>query len=247
MPVHFDPSAHPESSAQKNFWHLLLWTIVSLTALILWDASGMDRALAHVFGGSQGFPLRSNWFLVQVMHEDARRLAWALVLVLVFAIWWPFWVLRTTSRPERLQLAITTLAAVALVTSIRYASATSCPWDLNEFGGVARYVSHWTWGLADGGAGKCFPGGHASAGFAFVGGYFALRRSQPHAARVWLACALCAGTVLGFAQQMRGAHFQSHTLWTGWLCWICAWAVDVVMHLRPTHSVPDIPAVRSGS
>ena len=230
-----------ESPTLNAFWRVLFWSLVSFAALIFWDASGMDRALAHVFGNSQGFPLRKNWFLVHVMHEGARRLAWLLVLVLVMAIWWPFGVLRAASRPERLQLAITTLAALALVTGVKYTSSTSCPWDLREFGGVARYVSHWSWGLADGGSGKCFPGGHASAGFAFVGGYFALRRSQPRAARVWLICALVAGMVLGFAQEMRGAHFQSHTLWTGWLCWICAWAVDLLMHLRPTRNPSDSP------
>jgi len=32
--------------------------------------------------------------------------------------------------------------------------------------------------------------------------------------------------VLGIGQQLRGAHFMSHTLWTGWLCWMTAWLSD---------------------
>ncbi len=217
---------------------LLLWTILSLLFLITWDASGLDRPLAHAFGGIDGFPLRSNWFLVHVMHEGARRLAWVGVLILVLAIWWPFGFLAKVDRRERLQLAVTTLAGLALVTSVKYASATSCPWDLAEFGGVAHYVSHWAWGVVDGGAGKCFPGGHASAGFAFVGGYFALRNKAPHAARVWLTSALGAGLVLGLGQQLRGAHFESHTLWTGWLCWACAWAIDIGFRLPSLRRAP---------
>ncbi|MGP1692880.1 MAG: phosphatase PAP2 family protein, partial [Giesbergeria sp.] len=82
-------------------------------------------------------------------------------------------------------------------------------------------------GTVDGGSGKCFPAGHASAGFAFVGGYFALRRSRARAAWIWLGSVLVAGFALGFSQQMRGAHFQSHTLWTGWLCWTTAWLIDM--------------------
>ena len=38
--------------------------------------------------------------------------------------------------------------------------------------------------------------------------------------------ALVAGLVLGLAHQVPGAHFMSHTLWTGWLCWTTAWLAD---------------------
>jgi membrane-associated PAP2 superfamily phosphatase len=127
-----------------------------------------------------------------------------------------------------LQLALTTVLSLLVVSMLKYASMTSCPWDLAEFGGVAQYASHWALGVIDGGGGKCFPAGHASAGFAFIGGYFALRHRQPRAARLWLAGALVAGLVLGWAQQIRGAHFLSHTLWTGWICWTTGWLCDLI-------------------
>ncbi len=53
--------------------------------------------------------------------------------------------------------------------------------------------------------------------------YFGLRQSGAPSARTWLACALLAGLVLGLSQQMRGAHFMSHTLWTAWLSWSVGW------------------------
>jgi membrane-associated PAP2 superfamily phosphatase len=53
--------------------------------------------------------------------------------------------------------------------------------------------------------------------------YFSLRHSGAPSARIWLAGALLAGLVLGLAQQMRGAHFMSHTLWTAWLSWTVGW------------------------
>jgi membrane-associated PAP2 superfamily phosphatase len=31
--------------------------------------------------------------------------------------------------------------------------------------------------------------------------------------------------VLGLAQQWRGAHFMSHTLWSAAVCWMIAWLV----------------------
>ena len=50
------------------------------------------------------------------------------------------------------------------------------------------------------------------------------------AARRWLVASLLAGLVLGLAQQWRGAHFMSHTLWTGLACWLVAWAADHTRH-----------------
>lgn len=205
----------------------LWWTLGALACVVAWDAGGQDIALAHWFGSAAGFPLRDHWFLVQVLHEVARYLAWLLALLLALGVWWPRGPLRQLGMAQRFQVAASALLALAVVSAAKNLSATSCPWDLAEFGGVARYASHWALGTLDGGSGRCFPAGHASAGFAFVGGYFALRRSVPNTARRWLGAALAAGFVLGGAQQVRGAHFMSHTLWTGWLCWMTGWLCDM--------------------
>jgi membrane-associated PAP2 superfamily phosphatase len=108
------------------------------------------------------------------------------------------------------------------VPAIKRVSLTSCPWDLAEFGGAAQYVSHWRWGVGDGGAGHCFPSGHAAGAFAFLSGYFVLRPHEARWARRWLIGVLVVGALFGTAQLVRGAHYPSHTLWTAWLCWaIC--------------------------
>lgn len=31
---------------------------------------------------------------------------------------------------------------------------------------------------------------------------------------------LVVGTLFGWAQMARGAHYPSHTLWSAWLCWL---------------------------
>ena len=96
---------------------------------------------------------------------------------------WPRGFFRKLDASERLQMAVSALLSLAVVSITKNLSATSCPWDLAQFGGVARHVSHWALGVLDGGSGRCFPAGHASAGFAFLGGYFALRHKAPTAAR----------------------------------------------------------------
>ena len=64
-----------------------------------------------------------------------------------------------------------------------------------------------------------FPGGHASSGFALLVGYFIYRTTRPKRAYFFLLAALILGFAMGWAQMMRGAHFLSHTLWTGWIIW----------------------------
>lgn len=218
-------------------------TLIALAALTAWDATGGDLALARRAGSLMGFPLRSNPFMVHVMHEGARDLSWVLVIGLFASIRWPLGFLRRLSMGGRAQLALTVLASVIAVSLIKHASHTSCPWDLQEFGGVARYVSHWSWGVDDGGPGGCFPAGHASAAFAYMGGYFVLRRVSPRVAAVWLGMAVAAGFVLGVSQQLRGAHYMSHTLWTAWVCWTVGFAIDVaVTRLNPRALRPSVPA-----
>jgi membrane-associated PAP2 superfamily phosphatase len=228
---------------QRSSARFLLWTVASLALLLGWDASGLDLPMARWFGQQDGFPLREYWLLSDVLHDAARRLSWVAFAWLIAGVWWPTGVLRRMARSQRLQLALTTLLTVLVINVFKHTSLTSCPWDLAEFGGMSDYVSHWRWGIADGGGGHCFPAGHASAGFAFVGGYFVLRSGSPGHARAWLLAALGAGLVFGLAQQVRGAHFMSHTLWTGWLCWATAWAADSLLFpaFRPAASAAPGP------
>lgn len=221
-------------------------TLLALALLMTWDASGGDLWLARMAGTPMGFPWRENPFLVHVMHAGARNLSWALVIGLFAAIRWPVGILRKLATRERVQLALTVLGSVLAISLIKHFSDTSCPWDLKEFGGVARYVSHWAWGVDDGGAGGCFPAGHASAAFAYLGGYFVLRRVSGRAALVWLGTAVVAGLALGWSQQLRGAHYMSHTLWTAWVCWAVGFVIDVAV-TRLNQNLPKAAATLHAS
>lgn len=202
--------------------------LASLTFIILWELSGFDLTLAHMMGGQHGFALRNHWVLTMVLHTGAKYLAWLLILSLCLFIVWPIGALQRLTFARRTQLAVSAMIAWAFITALKSVNHTSCPWDLHEFGGVAQYVSHWVgWSHGDGGAGRCFPAGHASTGFAFLGGFFALRRELPRLAQAWVVAALSVGLLLGLSQQLRGAHFMSHTLWTGWLCWMAGWFTDI--------------------
>lgn len=197
-------------------------TGISLLVLLGWDASALDIVLARWAGGPHGFALRDTWLLDAVMHQGAKALSWLVVLGLSLAVVWPVGPLRRLEMMRRVEITVLALAAALAVALLKSASYTSCPWDLQEFGGIARHVSHWML-TPDGGPGRCFPAGHASHGFCFFGLWLVLREGQPRVAALALTLTLLAGFALGLAQQLRGAHFMSHTLWTAWICWVVSW------------------------
>lgn len=217
------------------YYRLLAWTAAFFLLLCAWDAGGLDLPMARWFGNTNGFALRDDWFVSDVLHSDARRVAWALQFGLILAIWWPVGVLRRLTRYERVGIVLGTLACLIVVSLLKDANHTSCPWELVEFGGKASYVSHWSWGIRDGGTGHCFPAGHASAAFCLISGYFWLRDKAPRAAWWWLAVTLVGGSIIAVAQQMRGAHYTSHTLWTAWICWAVSGSVYAVMRAWATR------------
>ena len=95
-----------------------------------------------------------------------------------------------------------------------------CPSDLITYGGnlpLLGLFEHIPQGTE---AGHCFPGGHASGGFALMAFFFAFREYQPNFAMAMLALALVLGFSMGWAQMMRGEHFLSHNLWSAWVVWL---------------------------
>jgi membrane-associated PAP2 superfamily phosphatase len=217
--------------------------VAALAAMLLlaWDLAGLDRAIVRQFGDLHGFAWRDAWLTSTLMHQGGRVLAWGVFAFLLLDLTRP--IIRGPQRTERARALAATLACLVAVPGVKRLSSTSCPWDLDEFGGVAHYVSHWRFGVSDGGAGHCFPSGHAVAAFAFLSVYFLLRPSRPSLARAWLTGVLVTGLVFGAAQMLRGAHYPSHTLWSAWLCWITCLLVAhwPQRRLAPSGDTPQRP------
>jgi membrane-associated PAP2 superfamily phosphatase len=150
------------------------------------------------------------------LHDAGRWLSVGVLLLLAWDAWRPL--VDGPPRAQRAYGVAVVLACAVAVPELRRMSATSCPWDLTEFGGTARYVSHWALVAIDSGPGRCFPSGHAVSGFALCGAVHAWRTHRPAWARAGLSIALALGLLFGITQVLRGAHYVSHVLWSGWLC-----------------------------
>lgn len=189
----------------------------ALLLLAAWDLGGFDLALSRAFATAAGFPWRDSFVASRLLHDDGRLLAGLVLLVQAWDVVRPL--APGPSRAARAGWLALVAACLVAVPALKHWSATSCPWDVAGLGGRVPYVPHWRLDLADGGPGHCFPSGHAVAAFAFFPLYFAWREHRPRLARRLLAGVLVFGALFGAAQLVRGAHFLTHSLWSGWLCW----------------------------
>ncbi len=219
-------SPHIRLSDLSPFQRPGLFTWVALLALLAWDFSGLDRVVMHAIADGSGFGLRSNWWLEEILHTRAKQLAVLVYAGLLAMVWWPRAAFRQLTRLQRSEIVVGVTLALISISTLKRFSATSCPWDLQDFGGVATYVSHWQLGKQDGGSGHCFPGGHVSSALAFIGlalpWLASALAAQRRIGRRVLVCALLLGGILGLTQTLRGAHYPSHTFWTGFICWAVA-------------------------
>ena len=159
------PMAQPAfRTASPGFWFWLSCLCLTMG----WDASGGDLRVMAWLGDAQGFALRDHWWLSTVLHDGARHLAVVLYLGILGMAVRPMGFWRQVPRIQRLEIVVGITLSLLVVTAIKRISLTSCPWELQAFGGVASHVSHWSWGVSDGGSGHCFPGGHASSAMAFL-------------------------------------------------------------------------------
>lgn len=211
-------SDHPTPAWHTHLRRDLVVTTVALMLLLAWDASGLDLAVARFYGEPHGFPWRDHPLTRDVLHSGGRWAAGVALALIAFNLWRP--VFGGLSRADRWWWLGLTVACLLAVPALKQLSLTSCPWSLAEFGGTARYVSHWQLGVGDGGSGHCFPSGHATSAFAFLSGWVVLRQAHPVAARRWLALVIGFGLLFAWAQTARGAHYPSHSLWTAWFCWV---------------------------
>ncbi|MBT8769188.1 phosphatase PAP2 family protein [Metapseudomonas boanensis] len=211
-----------------NFRFWISLPIALMALLLIVDVPHLDFALAHLFYDPQGgFIGRHSQFLEDVLHDRAKQ---AVILLGVLAIaGFLVSLLPTRVRRIRRPLGYLVLAlglSTAIVSPLKTVTAVQCPWSLSEFGGVEPYsplLGHHPFVEK---AGRCWPGGHASAGFSLLALFFALRDRRPRLARAALIGALLLGSVFSLGRMMQGAHFLSHNVWT----LLFDWMISVVCY-----------------
>ncbi|TWI69818.1 membrane-associated PAP2 superfamily phosphatase [Pseudoduganella lurida] len=228
--------------------HILLALILgALGILWLGTFTDLDLRLADLLydPATHLFPWRHAWLTERFGHEFLRRLMTVLALIPMVLAGADL-VLRGRLlgrwRPQVGFVALCAIAIPAVTSLLKHASSSHCPWDLARYGGHEPYLRLLDHVPALVEAGKCLPAGHASSALWLVAiGVFWLPHRPGTALRV-AGLALLPGVALGWLQQMRGAHFLTHTLWSVWIAVAIAFALLEGLRLWQGRAVP---AVRS--
>lgn len=170
--------------------------------------------VAHVF------PLRNNVLIELIAHRWAKYPVIALAIGL--AAGWIASFFKAAWKPHRRQLLFVILAMMLgseAVGLLKQTTHRHCPYDLAVYGGYAPYRKLLEPAAEDVRPGQCWPGGHATSGFSLMAFYFLWRRSRPQLATGALAGGVFYGLLLGGSRMIQGAHFLSHNLWSGLICW----------------------------
>lgn len=213
--------ANPRFVARHLLWPLAAALAVSgLMAALQVDFWWADRLFA---AQGHAWNLRSHPLTEGLLHKGGKDASAILWLLVVAGMAWSCIDVRRAHwrRPLAYLVSVTVLAAL-LVAGIKSVSGMDCPWDLARYGGDRAFVGLFESRPTTMPPASCFPAGQASAGYAWVTLYFFFLVTRPRLRWAGLALALLAGTTLGFGQQLRGAHFVSHDLWTLVVCWLVA-------------------------
>lgn len=219
-----------------NGKHMRLKLVAPLFVLLFAIASeysGLDLALVRPFydPATQSWPLKDAYFTAGVMHSFGKDLVvYAMVAILLVFVA-SFFVARL--KPYRKGFAYLLLgvglgpAVVALGKAVTHIYS---PWDLTLFGGDKPYIRLFDPVPAGAEIGHAFPGGHSSGGFAWVALYFLFAWYCPQWRFYGLAVGLLAGGAFAATQEVRGAHFLSHDLFSLVICWYVAMGVFYLMY-----------------
>ncbi|MCF7749121.1 phosphatase PAP2 family protein [Bacillus subtilis subsp. subtilis] len=207
-----------------------------------------DQWLADQFYRLEGhqWALQNAWVTSHLVHKGgkwASTLGALVVIVLCTHAW-------RTERAKAwrwplLYLVLAVALGTGVVSLLKSVTNMDCPWDLARYGGLREYVGLFASRPHDMPRGICFPAGHSSAGFAWVSLYFFALLVRPAWRWRGLAVGLVAGGVFGLAQQLRGAHFASHDLWTVATCWLVSLALYLAFQplqaraMNARHVVPQ--------
>lgn len=230
------------------FRHLLAPLGAATLLFMLAYTAGLDFTLASALYQMQGesWLLQHHWLTETLLHRHFRTLNEIVVLSLLACWLWRHFARKDQSKKQQALgvLLLSLLLSFAAVAVLKRLLPMECPWDLQQFGGNSRF-----WGLfatrpdsvPDN---QCFPAGHASIGFAWLALYYYWRELKPQKAWQGLLIGAAAGLLLGFVQQLRGAHFISHDIATAAICWL----IPTVLNFRfqqPKISTVSMDAVGS--
>lgn len=204
---------------------VLLPTLSFMLAVLVLELGGVDIIIADKLFQLQGssWQLKDAWITNDLIHDRGRGLVGLVFMATLLLVAATFAGDRMRIHRRGLLYVLTSaLIAVAIVNVMKATTHLDCPWDIDRYGGVKTYASLFMTRPAGPEFGRCFPAEHASGAYCWLGFFFLARHFRPQWRLRALGIIGGLGIVFGAAQQLRGAHFLSHDVWTIYICWMSA-------------------------
>ena len=202
------------------------WWMLALSALVILlvgEFTQIDLIIEDFYYDStlKIFPWKNAWFAKILMHVYIKNLilscGFLLYLILLIDLFKPMHIVNSWFR-FRLRFVATASVVIPVTLSLlKKHSVLHCPWDIDRYNGNAPYLKLLDYVPKGLDAGACFPAGHASTGLWLASLCVFWFPTNPTKVKQVFALGLLVGFILGWVQQMRGAHFLFHTLWSIWI------------------------------
>ena len=209
----------------RSILFLLLFLLLFSFLLLAWlqQFTGLDFAIENLYFDpiSHTFPWKNSWFAKDLMHGYLKNvlvmLGTAILLLCAIDYFCPIKKISPILSVRLRFIALSAIMIPALIAALKSQSSSHCPWDIEQYGGNYPHLTLFESLPSALKAGHCLPAGHASTGLWLAAFCVFWLPNAPRKAFLVFVFGLSVGFVMGWVQQMRGAHFISHTLWSMWL------------------------------
>jgi len=228
------------TNLSPTFWrnHLQIPFALFVILALSIELGGVDMWLADKFYAWEGgtWALKNAWLTSAIIHNAGKHLSLLIALFILLAFISTYFSQRFRQyRRELLYLLLAAGGGSLLISILKDITHVSCAWDFSRYGGDREYATVFIQMLQRKGH-NCFPAGHASGGYAWLAFYFLGIHLNSKWRWAGLALACTVGLIFGISQQLRGAHFISHDLWTLGICWFFSLFVFKLMLVDKKHS-----------
>ena len=203
-------------------WHLLCPFIIFLTVILGLEIFHIDVIFSSYFFDFKAseWPLRNNWLIKTVFHDWGQKLSifMGVAIFIIFAFSCFLKNLKKYSKPL-LFLFVSSVSGPIIIAILKNSTHIYCPWSLRIFGGDKPYIKLFDAVDSSLSIGHCFPGGHSGGGFAFISLYYFFMLVNPKYRFYGLGAGVFIGSFFGLTQEVRGAHFLSHDIFSLFICW----------------------------
>lgn len=182
-----------------------------------YDAGALAKTPLDRWLISKNDPFTEHW-----LHEFPRDIAAYSAVGLLLAFTASFFAKPLAAYRSRILFLALSIALTAFfVGGAKKYTNTFCPNQTTLYGGDIPHVTvleSYPKDFVQTRKGRCYPAGHATAGFSFMALWFVFRNRRAKIAGLTFGVAY--GWVLGTFQMLRGEHFLSHTVVSMIACWL---------------------------